>query len=227
MENIQESDYWYSEDDIKNILEANIDKNKFSIVTHVDLTSPEQVRDALREGVHEDLKNKGKVVLMPINTGHGHWVSMMISKDNDTNKIIFTYNDPLGRSLNDRPDLVKLITEVCSDAEIIDLKTQQQEEGNTSDCGVFVCDDLIRQSQGLKILSTEQCKGQGLNLRKSQAETLKQSLIAQQAQEQHYYINGDSASEEEEEENNNGNNEEVIPPLYGDNDEVEVGGAAM
>ncbi|MEG8230285.1 hypothetical protein O6R16_04400 [Candidatus Rickettsia tasmanensis] len=115
---------------------------------------------------------------MPINTGHGHWVSMMISKDNDTNKIIFTYNDPLGRSFNDRPDLVKLITEVCSDAEIMDLKTQQQEEGNTSDCGVLVCDDLIRQSQGLKILSTEQCKGQGLNLRKSQAETLKQSLIA-------------------------------------------------
>ncbi|WP_017443397.1 hypothetical protein [Rickettsia gravesii] len=59
----------------------------------------------------------------------------------------------------------------------MDLKTQQQEEGNTSDCGVLVCDDLIRQSQGLKILSTEQSKGQGLNLRKSQAETLKQSLI--------------------------------------------------
>ena len=49
IENIQESDYWYSEDDIKNILETNIDKNKFSIVTYVDLTSPEQVRDALRE----------------------------------------------------------------------------------------------------------------------------------------------------------------------------------
>lgn len=45
IENIQESDYWYSEDDIKNILEANIDKNKFSIVTYVDLTSPEQVRN--------------------------------------------------------------------------------------------------------------------------------------------------------------------------------------
>ncbi|KJW04068.1 hypothetical protein [Rickettsia argasii] len=75
----------------------------------------------------------------------------------------------MGRLLNDRPDLVKLITEVCSDAEIMDLKTQQQEEGNTSDCGVLVCDELIRQFQGLKILSTEQCKGQGLNLRKSQA----------------------------------------------------------
>ncbi|WP_419087590.1 hypothetical protein [Rickettsia conorii] len=40
----------------------------------------------------------------------------------------------MGRSLNDRPDLVKLITEVCSNAEIMDLKTQQQEEGNTSNC---------------------------------------------------------------------------------------------
>ncbi|ABY72038.1 MULTISPECIES: hypothetical protein [spotted fever group] len=33
----------------------------------------------------------------------------------------------MGRSLNDHPDLVKLITEVCSDAEIMDFKTQQQE----------------------------------------------------------------------------------------------------
>ncbi|AFC70556.1 hypothetical protein MC5_00695 [Rickettsia australis str. Cutlack] len=71
IENIQESDYWYSEDDIKNILEANIDKNKFSTVTHVDLTSPDQVRDALIEGVHEDLQNKGKVILMPINQDMG------------------------------------------------------------------------------------------------------------------------------------------------------------
>ena len=69
--------------------------------------------------MHEDLKNKGKVVIMPINTGHGHWVSMVITKDNNTNKIIFTYNDPLGRSLNDRPDLIELITEVCSEVEII------------------------------------------------------------------------------------------------------------
>jgi deubiquitinase len=33
---------------------------------------------------------------MAINTGHWHWASMMVSKDNDTNKIIFTYNNPLG-----------------------------------------------------------------------------------------------------------------------------------
>ncbi|KJV81555.1 ulp1 protease family, C-terminal catalytic domain protein [Rickettsia hoogstraalii str. RCCE3] len=155
---------------------------------------------------------------MPINTG-GHWVSMIISKDNDTNKIIFTYNDPLGRSLNDRPDLVALITEVCSDAEIIDLKTQQQEEGNTSDCGVFVCDNLIKQSQGLEILSTEQYKEQGRDLRKSQAETLKQSLIAQQAQEQHVYINVDSNASDDED--NNGNNNEVARLPYGDNGEVD------
>lgn len=220
IENIQKPDYWYTEDNIKNILEANIDQDKFSIVTHVDLAHPEQVRDALREGVYEDLKKKGKVVLMPINTGHGHWVSMMISKD-DTNKIIFTYNDPLGTLLNDRPNLVKLITEICPDAEIIDLKIQQQEEGNTSDCGVFVCDDLIRQSEGLAILTTEQSRGQGLNLRKSQAETLKHNLINQQPQEQHVYINIDSnTSDDEDEDNNNGNNKKIDRPPYGDNNEV-------
>ncbi|AAY60963.1 unknown [Rickettsia felis URRWXCal2] len=225
VENIQKPDYWYTEDDIKNILEANIDKNKFSIVTHVDLAHPEQVRDALRERVHEDLIKNNKIVLMAINTGHGHWVSMAISKDNNTNKVIFKYNDPLGRELNDRPDLIELITEVCSEVEIIDLQILQQD--NTSDCGVFVCDDLIRQSQSLEILSTEQCGKQGLNLRKSQAETLKQSLIAQQAQEQHVYINVDSnASDDEEDENNNGNNNEVARLPYGDNGEVDGLGIA-
>lgn len=92
----------------------------------------------------------------------------------------------------------------------------------------MVCDDLIRQFQGLKILSTEQCKGQGLNLRKSQAETLKQSLIAQQAQAQHVYINIDSnASDNEEDKDNNVNSNEVESPPYDNNDEVEVGGATM
>lgn len=92
----------------------------------------------------------------------------------------------------------------------------------------MVCDDLIRQSQGLKILSTEQCKGQGLNLRKSQAETLKQSLIAQQVQEQHVYINIDSnASDNEENKDNNVNSNEVERPPYDNNDEVEVGGAQL
>ncbi|WP_051125482.1 hypothetical protein [Rickettsia helvetica] len=132
----------------------------------------------------------------------------------------------MGRSLNDRPDLIELITEVYPDAKIIDLQILQQD--NTWDCGVFICDDLIRQSQSLEILSTEQCIGQGLNLRKSQAETLKQSLIAQQAQQQHIYIMVDSnASDDEEDGNNNGNSNEMVCPPYGDNDEVEVGGAAM
>ncbi|AFC70557.1 ubiquitin family protein [Rickettsia australis] len=155
---------------------------------------------------------------------------MVITKDDNTNKIIFTYNDPLGRSLNDRPDLVALITDVCSDAEIIDLKTPQQAEGNTSDYGVFVCDNLIRQSQDLEILSMEQCREQGLNLRKPQAETLKQSLIAQQAQ--HYHIDlgvGDSSSDEEDDDkkgNNSNNNEEIAYSPYGDNVEVDGLGIA-
>lgn len=85
--------------------------------------------------MHEDLIKNNKIVLMAINTGHGHWVSMAISKDNNTNKVIFKYNDPLGRELNDRPDLIELITEVCSEVEIIDLQILQQD--NTSDCGVL------------------------------------------------------------------------------------------
>ncbi len=93
----------------------------------------------------------------------------------------------------------------------------------------MVCDDLIRQSQGLKILSTEQCKGQGLNLRKSQAETLKQSLIALNKSKNNMFILtlDSNASDNEEDKDNNVNSNEVEHLPYDNNDEVEVGGATM
>ncbi|MCC8467997.1 MAG: hypothetical protein LN589_04955 [Rickettsia endosymbiont of Eriopis connexa] len=102
-----------------------------------------------------------------------------------------------------------MILNLSFERGLIDLKILQHE--NTSNCGVFVCDNLIRQAEGLEILTTEQCKGQGLNLRKAQAETLKQSLIVQQDQERHVYINLDSNISDDED--TNGNSNEVAPFL--------------
>ena len=102
---------------------------------------------------------------------------MAASKD-DKGNINFIYNDPYGEPLETRPKVTEYINEVYPGAKIIDLNTKQQE--NAYDCGVFVCDSAIKFSKGQKILTTEESKGQGINLRKAQANTL---LMQQQTQE--------------------------------------------
>lgn len=175
IENIKKPNYLYTEDDIKNILETNIDKNKFSIFHHVSLTEPEILKDTLRSAI-KDLVVNNKPPIIPLNTGHEHWLTLTANQDSNGN-IIFIYNDPYGNLLEDRPEIKKYITEVYPDAKIKDLKTPQQE--NAYDCGVFVCDNLIKLAKGQPILSTEQSKNQGLELRNGQAKMLE---IKQQAQ---------------------------------------------
>lgn len=173
-ENIKQPNYLYTEDDIKNILEANIDKNKFSIFHHASLKEPELLKDNLRAAL-KDLIIDNKKPIMPLNTGHEHWLFLSASKD-DKGYITFIYNDPIGQPLESRPEVAEYLNEVYSDVKIIDLKTKQQE--NAYDCGVFVCNNAIKFSKGQKILTTEESKGQGINLREAQANTL---LIQQQA----------------------------------------------
>ncbi|WP_064428736.1 Ulp1 family isopeptidase [Rickettsia sp. Tenjiku01] len=172
--NIKQPTYLYTEDDIKNILEANIDKNMFSIFHHASLEEPEILKDTLRVTV-EDLILDNKPAIIPLNTGYKHWLLLMANKD-DKGNINFMYNDPYGEPLESRPKVTEYITEIYSDAKITDLNTKQQE--NVYDCGVFVCDSAIKLSKGQKILTTEESKDQGINLRKAQANTL---LIQQQA----------------------------------------------
>ena len=174
-ENIKQPEYLYTEDDIKNILEANIDKNKFSIFHHASLEEPEILKDTLH-ATGEGLLLDNKSAIIPLNTGHKHWLLLTASKD-DKGNINFIYNDPYGEPLKSRPKVTEYINEVYPGAKIIDLNTKQQE--NAYDCGVFVCDSAIKFSKGQKILTTEESKGQGINLRKAQANTL---LMQQQAQ---------------------------------------------
>ena len=172
-ENIKQPNYLYTEDDIKNILETNIDKNKFSIFHHASLEEPELLKDTLRAAL-EDLIVDNKKPIIPLNTGHEHWLFMTASKD-DKDNITFIYNDPTGQPLEARPKVAEYINAVYPNVKIIDLKTKQQE--NAYDCGVFVCNNAIKLSKGEKILTTEESKGQGINLREAQANTL---LIQQQ-----------------------------------------------
>ncbi|AFB21412.1 Ulp1 family isopeptidase [Rickettsia canadensis] len=172
-ENIKQPNYLYTEDDIKNILETNIDKNKFSIFHHASLEEPELLKDTLRAAL-EDLIVGNKKPIIPLNTGHEHWLFMTASKD-DKDNITFIYNDPTGQPLEARPKVAEYINAVYPNVKIIDLKTKQQE--NAYDCGVFVCNSAIKFSKGQKILTTEESKGQGINLREAQANT----LIQQQA----------------------------------------------
>ncbi|WP_392505529.1 Ulp1 family isopeptidase [Rickettsia sp. 2024-CO-Wats] len=172
--NIKQPTYLYTEDDIKNILEANIDKNMFSIFHHASLEEPAILKDTLRVTV-EGLILDNKPAIIPLNTGHKHWLLLMASKD-DKGNINFMYNDPYGEPLESRPKVTEYITEIYPDAKITDLNTKQQE--NVYDCGVFVCDSAIKLSKGQKILTTEESKEQGINLRKAQANIL---LIQQQA----------------------------------------------
>ncbi|HJD55419.1 MAG TPA: C48 family peptidase [Rickettsia endosymbiont of Pyrocoelia pectoralis] len=177
--NIKKPNYLYTEDDIKNILEANIDKNKFSIFHHASLTEPEILKDTLQVAVN-DLVVNNKPAIIPLNTGHEHWLTLMATQD-DKGNVTFIYNDPTGRPIEDRPEIKKYINEVYPGVEIKDLKTPQQQ--NAYDCGVFVCDNLIKMSKNENILSTEQSKGQGTNLRNAQAGILATNVLKQQAQE--------------------------------------------
>ncbi|HJD63997.1 MAG TPA: C48 family peptidase [Rickettsia endosymbiont of Sericostoma sp.] len=167
--------------DISNLLKASLNEN-VSIQPAVSLASEQYNNEMLRHVMLEAIAsvNSGKdYAVMPINTGHEHWVSLAITKDRD-NKIVFTYNDPMGTEIEQRSKLVEMIKEVCPDnAKIVDLKTKQQQ--NDKDCGPFIVDNLIKMAKGEKILTTEQSQDMGAKLREGQAETMNIEKIKKKA----------------------------------------------
>ncbi len=167
---LTEANYLYNEDDIGNLLKASIDQAKVSIITHASLGEKELLRDALKHAVYSDLIADGKeAVIIPLNTGHEHWLSLAITKDKDG--VVFTYNDPMGTKIEQRSELVEMIKEICPDnARIVDLQIEQQQ--NAKDCGPFIVDNLTKMAKGEKILTTEQFKDMGPILRKEQAKIM-------------------------------------------------------
>ncbi|MCC8483112.1 MAG: C48 family peptidase [Rickettsia endosymbiont of Labidopullus appendiculatus] len=176
--NLTRAEYLYNEDDISNLLKASVDQTKISVITHASLEEKELLKDTLLHARNNLIGGK-EAVIIPLNTGHEHWVSLAITKDRD-NKIVFTYNDPMGTPIDQRQELLDMIKEVCPDnAEIVDLKTKQQQ--NDKDCGPFIVDNLIKMAKGEKILTTEQSQDMGAKLREGQAETMNIEKIKKKA----------------------------------------------
>ncbi|WP_425362868.1 Ulp1 family isopeptidase [Candidatus Tisiphia endosymbiont of Hybos culiciformis] len=172
-DNLTNENYWYDETDISNLLKASLNENRVSIQPAVSLASDEYNKDILRHVMLEAITsvNSGKdSAVMPINTGHEHWVSLAITKDKDKN-IVFTYNDPMGTEINDRSGLLATIKDVCpNNVKIVDLKTKQQQ--NDKDCGPFIVDNLTKMAKGEKILSIENSNDMGSKLRGKHAKIM-------------------------------------------------------
>ncbi|BFD46833.1 MAG: hypothetical protein DMENIID0002_14790 [Rickettsia endosymbiont of Sergentomyia squamirostris] len=172
-------DYLYDEDDIGNVLKASVNQTKVSIITHASIGEESLLKDTLYQAVHSDLiANNKEAVIIPLNTGHEHWVSLAITKDKE-GAIVFTYNDPKGTDIDTRVDLVDMVKEVCPDAKIVDLHTEQQQ--NDKDCGAFVVDNLIKMAKGEAILTTEESKNIGSTLRQAHAKTIDLEQAKQKA----------------------------------------------
>lgn len=105
-------DYLYDEDDIGNVFKASVDHTKVSIITHASIGEESLLKATLYKAVYSDLIVDNKeAVIIPLNTGHEHWVSLAITKDNDGG-IVFTYNDPMATDIDTRVDLVDMVQKV-------------------------------------------------------------------------------------------------------------------
>ncbi len=166
--NITQPNYLYNEDDIKKILEASIDKNKFSIFNHASLAEPELLKATLSVAI-ENLIVENKPAIIPLNTGHEHWL-ILVAKQDEKGNIKFIYNDPKGNPIGDRPKVTQYINAAYPGTTIEDLKTRQQQ--NKYDCGVFICDSAIKIANNKPILTTKEAENKGQELRNQHAEML-------------------------------------------------------
>lgn len=170
---LKQKDYLYTEDDIAVVLKHSI-KPDTVIIKHASLTELDLLKDTLRNTIFSDLiVNGNKSVVIPLNTGNEHWVSMVITHNKDNDALTFIYNDPLGAPIEKRPELLKMIKEIVPEARILDLKTLQQL--NNTDCGPFMVDNLIKLAAGGNILSTVVAKSAPQILRDNHADIVLRS----------------------------------------------------
>jgi len=170
---LKQKDYLYTEDDIAVVLKHSI-KPDTVIINHASLTELDLLKGTLMNTIYGDLIADGnKSAVIPLNTGNEHWVSMVIKHNKDNGALTFIYNDPLGKPIENRPELVKIIKEIVPEARIHDLKTLQQL--NNTDCGPFMVDNLIKLAAEENILSTVAAKSAPKILRDNHADIVLRS----------------------------------------------------
>jgi tetratricopeptide (TPR) repeat protein len=139
--------YWYSEDDISDLLKKSFDPNDPNNQTDVFAQTQMEHEDLLTDNFRNAIKNAvetGRTQLMPIHLHGNHWAGAIVRMQYD-GQIQVIYNDPLGDALESQPNAMELVAAVQSVVEgtnIIDLRLRQQENGN--DCGPFTTDNLIQ-----------------------------------------------------------------------------------
>jgi len=180
---LKENNYLYEDNDIAILLEATLkDNNKISIQPAISLSNEnhhtEISRHIIKESINLINNNNKDSAIIPINTGHEHWVALAITKDVN-GEIFFTYNDPIGTPITQRTNLIEMIKELAPKGKIIDLQAPQQQ--NVYDCGAFVVDNLIKMAQSKNILTTEESKNMGSKLRAKHAEIIRGEQVIKKA----------------------------------------------
>jgi len=192
---VKKPDHWYENHQIQYILEESLNKNDFSVHapislnqnTNSDLLPPDQnPENVLKNAVSQVIDGNKKAAVIPIEMGYGHWTGLVVTYDEKDKQVILTFNDSLGNTINyDDQKLPKLLDKALSDLPnkpiIIDEQTKQQ--NNNLDCGVFAVDNLIRLANGKPVLTTEEAKNKGQELRNQHAEILTKVMAKEQAQE--------------------------------------------
>lgn len=138
--NLVQNGYWYTDDDIREVIKDKLDESKYYVAPAIPFDSRELVTDIVRDSVNE-ARLKGSA-LIPVNFGN-HWAALAIKRtDNGGLKVI--YNDSLGSPITDKTNsqlLKDVLTEIDPSIEIIDLQVRQQTDG--SSCGAFTAENLM------------------------------------------------------------------------------------
>jgi len=149
---------WYSEDIIQRLLKATLADSAI-IMSQTQLEHDSLLEDNLRNALFQAIIS-GKPILVPIPLHDNHWSAMIIKKSAPDYPSQVIYNDSLGNSLETELSaaiIVSIITAIDLNAEIIDLRLQQQT--HCCDCGPLAVDNLIRLSRSsTQGLNDEQLK---------------------------------------------------------------------
>jgi hypothetical protein len=139
---IADPSYWYTEDDICELLEKELGDTATLIAQTPFGNQP--LLDANLDAAMREVLRTGKPAVMPVHLHGNHWAAAVIKRKANGN-IQVIYNDSTGNSVQNEPNashFVQTITRLNPTADIVDLEVWQQ--SNHDDCGPFTVDNLVR-----------------------------------------------------------------------------------